>query len=111
MNYTYKRKDVLLRQLDGSYKRKSIRAKTDKELNAKIKKKEDKAERAYQLHRCPLFSTIADDWNEKHESEIAYNTWSGYQAPLKDLKAEFDGLRITEITPLMLQSLLNQFPF
>ena len=107
MNYQYKRKDVLIRQTDGSYKRKSIRAKSDKELTAKIKKAEFEAEKAYQLTLCPLFSKVADDWNCQHEKEIAYNTWNGYQAPLKDLKAEFGELHITEISPLMLQNFLN----
>jgi len=108
MSYDYKRKDVLVRQLDGSYKRKPIYAKTGKELNAKIKKVQEEAEKGYQLHLCPLFSSVADEWNEKHEKEIAYNTWNGYQRPLKDLKEEFEGLHITEITYQMLQSILDR---
>lgn len=108
MKYEYKRKDVKVRQLDGSYKVKSIRAKTDKELNAKVKQIQAEAEQKYQLSLCPFFSDVADEWNYKHEAEIAYNTWSGYQAPIKDLKAEFEGLRISEITPFMLQALLEK---
>lgn len=107
MDYKYKRKDVQVRQLDGTYKRRSVRATTVKELNAKIKRIQEDAEREYQLSLCPYFNDVADAWNEKHEKEIAYNTWSGYQSPLKDLKAEFNGLRITEITPLMLQNILD----
>lgn len=106
--YNYKRKDVLIRQLDGTYKYQTIRAKTDKELNTKIKKVQEETENNYQLHLCPLFSTVADEWNEKHESEVAFNTWSGYQRPLKDLKEEFNGLRITEITLQTLQALLDR---
>lgn len=105
--YQYKRKDVPVRQLDGTYKRKPIYAKTDKELKVKINKVQEEAEKNYQLHLCPFFNTVADEWNRHHESEVAYNTWSGYQAPLKDLKAEFGELHITEITPLMLQNFLN----
>lgn len=108
MDYNYKRKDVPVRQLDGSFKRKPIYAKTDKELKAKINKVQEEAEQDYQLHLCPLFETVADEWNEKHYDEIAYNTWSGYQRPLKDLKAEFKGLHITEITFQMLQGLLDR---
>lgn len=108
MSYKYKRKDILVRQLDGSYKRKPIYAKTDKDLKAKIKKVQEEAEKNYQLHLCPLFETVADEWNEKHYDEVAYNTWSGYQRPLKDLKEEFEGLHITEITYQMLQSILDR---
>ena len=108
MSYSYKRKDILVRQLDGTYKRKPIYAKTDKELNAKINKVQEKAEKDYQLHLCPLFDSVADEWNEKHETEVAYNTWSGYQRPLKDLKEEFEGLHITEITYQMIQALLDR---
>ena len=108
MTYSYKRKDVLVRQLDGGYKRQSVRAKTDKELKAKIDKVQQEAEVKYALSLCPFFSMVADEWNNKHYNEVAYNTWSGYQAPLKDLKAEFEGLHITEITPIMLQQFLNK---
>lgn len=108
MSYQYKRKDVLVRELDGTYKRKSIRAKSDKELTAKVNRITSEAEQRYQLTLCPLFSSVADEWNDKHRDEVAYNTWNGYQAPLKDLKSEFEGLHITEITPIMLQAVLNR---
>lgn len=106
-NYNYKRTTAKVRQLDGTYKYKGFYGKTGKELTAKVKAAQEKAETEYQLSLNPFFNDVADAWNDMHEKEVAYNTWSSYQAPLKDLKAEFDGLRITEITPMMLQNILN----
>lgn len=107
MNYEYKRTTAKVRQLDGTYKRKGFYAHTQKELKEKIRLAQEKAEKDYELSLNPFFNGVADEWNEAHEKEVAYNTWQGYQAPLKDLKARFESYHLCEVTLQDLQNLLN----
>lgn len=107
MNYEYKRTTAKVRQLDGTYKRKGFYAHTQKELKEKIRLAQEKAEKDYELSLNPFFCDVADEWNYSHEKEVAYNTWQGYQAPLKDLKTRFEGYHLCEVTLQDLQNLLN----
>lgn len=106
--YNYFRKTVKVRQLDGTFKRQNVFAYTQKELEIKAKEKERVAEDRYQKSLKPKFIKVADEWNEAHQKNIEYNTWSSYQAPLKNLKDEFKNAYIEDITPQMIQALLNK---
>lgn len=103
----YQRKNVKVRQIDGSYKWKCIYAKSKRELSAKIRAVQEDAEREYQNSIQPLFCDFADEWYEWHSKDVALYTAQGYIAPLKDLKEWFEGNYLHEIKPLMIQELLD----
>jgi integrase len=105
----YLQKKVNVRQLDGSYKRKTIYGRNPKELKQKIDTVIEDAESAYQISLKPTFGTVADKWNEHHEKEIAYYTYDCYQAPLKNLKEEFTNTLIEDIKPIDMQRFINEF--
>lgn len=107
-NYNYLTKRANIRKLDGSYKMQKFYGNTVEELESKIKEKQDKAELAYQKEIKPLFSKVADEWNESHSDKVSHYTYICYQAPLKDLKNEFSGALLEEITPLDIQRYLNK---
>ena len=86
---TYQRKNVKVRQMDGSFKWTTIAAKTKRELTHKIAVVQEDAEKRYQLSIQPLFADIADQWFDFHSREVSLYTANGYIAPLKDLKEEF----------------------
>ena len=108
MSYNYKRTTAKVRQLDGTYARKGFYAKSDKELKAKIKKAQNEAEQAYELSRYPYFNSVLDEWYDRHQEDIALNTRLSYQAPMKEIKAEFEGLRMSEITLKDMQNILDR---
>ena len=56
----------------------------------------------------PLFSDVALAWQEEHEAMIQHYTAESYKAPVKDVIAEFRTERIDEITPIMIQALLEK---
>lgn len=105
--YNYKQKKITIQEPDGTTKRKTIYAKTEKELKEKIRKAEKEAEDNLYKTLHPLFNDVADEWNEVHESEISHYTYSCYQAPLNDLKSEFENMQITDITSQDIQQLIN----
>lgn len=104
---TYQRKNVKVRQMDGSFKWTTIAAKTKRELTHKIAVVQEDAEKRYQLSIQPLFADIADQWFDFHSREVSLYTANGYIAPLKDLKEEFGNLTLHEIKPLAIQGFLN----
>lgn len=107
--YTYKiRKKVTIPLSDGKTKRVEIYANTQAEFNKKLAAATLKAQEAAKKQASPLFTDIADEWNELHEKEIEFYTYSSYQAPLKDLKREFDKKQITDISAQDLQIFLNR---
>lgn len=106
--YNYKQKKIILPMPDGTIKRKTIYGKTDRELKKKVDEAIKKANDALNRKLYPSFEQVADEWNEAHESEISHYTYSCYQAPLNDLKEEFDGKKITDITSQDIQRLINR---
>ena len=104
---TYQRKNVKVRQMDGSYKWTTICAKTKRELTQKITAIQENAEREFQVSVQPTFSDAADQWFDFHRKKVSLYTANGYISPMNDLKEEFGLLSLSEIKPLAIQSFLN----
>ncbi len=62
----------------------------------------------FQRQALKTFSTVADEWEEYHEQSIQTYTQICYQAPLKDLKAEFGDCILKEITAINFQLFLER---
>lgn len=107
MNYKYYQKKVKLRQIDGTFKRKTIYGKTKKELSQKVNNAIEQSEKAYQDTLMPYFETVADEWYNNHTLSLSVYTAQCYIAPMKDLIARFGDTKINEITPIDIQNLLN----
>lgn len=103
----YKQKKINVRQLDGTYKQKTIYANSYEELNKKCDIVREQAEEIYQQALKPKFSTVAKIWNIQHETEIGTYTYDSYQAPLNNLIDEFGDIPIEDIKPLDLQRFIN----
>ncbi|GKH47110.1 site-specific integrase [Anaerotruncus massiliensis (ex Togo et al. 2019)] len=100
----YRRKNGLYeKQITINGRRVAFYGSTEREVLKKI------AEYKGEVKKGRTFSTVAEEWEREHEPEIAYNTWSGYLRPIKDVRAEFDGFRINEITPAMIQRFINTY--
>lgn len=56
---------------------------------------------------CPTFRTVAEKWKEKHTEEIAYKTWTCYQAHYKRAIDAFGGEKIADITPRQVQAFID----
>lgn len=56
-----------------------------------------------------LFAVVADEWWEQHQGAVRYNTAACYQAPLKDVKAQFDDWAIDQILPADVQKFINDY--
>lgn len=106
--YEYLQKKIKIEQPDGSFKRKTVYGHSPEELEFKTKKAQVQAREALEKALNPTFEDIADEWNEEHEKEVSHYTYSGYQAPLKNLKEEFGAELIKDITPLDIQRFINQ---
>ncbi len=57
----------------------------------------------------PDFSTVVDMWQKEHDKNIEYYTIDNYKAPIKTVKAEFDNLKINEISPIDIQNFINDY--
>lgn len=55
------------------------------------------------------FSVVADEWWEKHQMAVKYNTAEGYRAPLKDVKARFDDWAIDSISQPDIQGFVYDY--
>lgn len=62
----------------------------------------------FQRQAQKIFSDVADEWEEYHEQSIQTYTQICYQAPLKDLKAEFGDCILKEITAINFQLFLER---
>lgn len=62
----------------------------------------------FQRQAQKKFSDVADEWEEYHEQSIQTYTQICYQAPLKDLKAEFGDCILKEITAINFQLFLER---
>lgn len=62
----------------------------------------------FQRQALKTFSTVADEWEEYHTQSIQTYTQICYQAPLKDLKAEFGDCILKEITAINFQLFLER---
>ncbi|MBE6817899.1 MAG: site-specific integrase [Ruminococcaceae bacterium] len=102
-----KQKKVPVRQLDGTYKRKSIYGYTGKEIDEKAKAAQDEAEAAYQTSLHPTFKSVAREWWAQHETEVAIYTADCYRKPLKDVEEYFGDCMLDEIQPLDIQRFLT----
>ena len=102
------RRRVYVPQPDGSKKEKVVYAHSEKQFTEKKNEILAEAEKAIDRANNPTFSEIALEWNEHHEAEISYNTWSSYQAPLNNLIEEFGDLLIKEITARDIQCFLDE---
>lgn len=74
-----------------------------------IEKKIEALKTEAELKKCPTFSMAMDEWFEDHRQTIKYNTAACYQAPIRDVRAEFGDLRVSQITPFDIQSYLNAY--
>ena len=101
---TKKRSDGLMqRQVTVNGKRKVFYGKTERELNRKIAEyKEDTA-------RGRLFSTVADEWWEKHERSLAPNTVKGYAPALRRAIEQFGDMPAQKITSKDIELFINHF--
>ena len=100
----YRRKDGLFeKQITISGRRVAFYGSTEREVLKKI------AEYKGEVRKGRVFSVVAEEWEREHEPEIAYNTWAGYQRPIKDVRAEFDKYRVNEITPAMIQRFITAY--
>lgn len=106
--YNYFTKKLFLKQPDGSTKRKDIYAHSEEELLFKIKRAQAEAEEAIEKALNPTFEMVADEWAEVHENEVGYYTMNGYKAPVKNLKEEFGGDLIKDITSMDIQRFINE---
>ncbi len=70
--------------------------------------KKSKVIAEFQRQALKTFSTVADEWEEYHEQSIQTYTQICYQAPLKDLKAEFGDCILKEITAISFQLFLER---
>lgn len=102
------RRRVYVPQSDGSKKEKVVYAHSEKQFTEKKNEILAEAEKAIDRANNPTFSEIALEWNEHHEAEISYNTWSSYQAPLNNLIDEFGDILIKEITAKDIQCFLDE---
>lgn len=100
-----KKKKRLEKKVTIGGKRVSVYGFTALEIQQKIEALQAEFERKTN----PTFADIADEWQEEHEKNIEYYTADCYKAPLKDVKAEFGDLRITEITPIEIQNFINAY--
>lgn len=62
-----------------------------------------------EIKRGRLFSVVADEWWEKHQKAVKYNTAESYRAPLKDVKARFDDWAIDAIMPADIQRFIYDY--
>lgn len=101
----YRRPDGLYERIlviDG--KRIAFRAKTEREVERKIIAFQGVQERG------PLFSEVAEEWEEKHFPGLAYNTLRVYKPATRRAVAYFQEKQIREITPMDIKSYLAQLP-
>lgn len=97
-----KQKKINVPQPDGSVKRVSVYYKTIEEL-------ERKTEAILKItEEYKSFENIADDWIETHRNEISTYTEQCYIAPLKDCKAEFGNIPISDITAELVQNFITK---
>lgn len=62
-----------------------------------------------EITRGRPFSVVSDEWWEKHQKAVKYNTAEGYRAPLKDVKAYFDDWAIDAIEPADIQKFIYDY--
>lgn len=77
--------------IDG--KRKVFYGKTQREVKDKIRNYEEESEAG------PPFNDIIDVWEGKQENKVSYSTMKTYKARLRQIKARFEGQRVSAITP------------
>lgn len=79
--------------------RHAIYDKDAERLHARIAEKEAPA---------PMtFRELADAWSDEHDQRVAYNTQQFYRPSLRQVTALWGDLRPAQITPQMIQSLVN----
>lgn len=91
-------------EIDGVTYRKSIAYYTLDEYAEKKEKAIEKMKR----QALKKFEDVADEWEECHSKTIQTYTQVCYQAPLKDLKAEFGDSILKEITSINFQHFLER---
>lgn len=106
--YQYVEKKINIIQPDGTYKAKSVYAHSVEELEQKIRHLMSNAEKAHTEFLKPKFGKIADNWYEEHSKQIGIYTNDCYNAPLKNLKEEFNNLAIADITTKDIQNFINK---
>ncbi|MCQ2316373.1 MAG: site-specific integrase [Bacteroidales bacterium] len=84
---------------DENGKRHAVYDRDPEKLHLKIKEKEAPNE-------LP-FSVIVDAWEEEHNQGIAYNTQQFYKPTIKQITGLWGDLAPRQITPQMVQSLIN----
>lgn len=62
-----------------------------------------------EITRGRLFSAVSDEWWERHQRAVKYNTAESYRAPLKDVKAYFDDWAIDAIEPADIQKFVYDY--
>lgn len=103
-----RRKDGLWQQqmtvmVDGRKKQKCFYGKTKAEVLRKIAAYEEEKERGV------LFGKVADEWWEKHEPTLAYNSTRNYKPAYLRTLEEFGKTPIKQIVPLQIANHINKF--
>lgn len=83
------------------YSKESTELKALRDIDRQIEEYEAK-------NNAPCFTAVAEAWKEKHLQEIAYRTWTCYQAHYKRAIEEFGDQRIVDITPRQIQAFLDR---
>lgn len=87
----------------GRKKKKYFYGRTKREVLDKIRNYKEKADAG------PTFEEVVDEWWEKHEKEIAYNTAKPYRPALKRAIEELGQIRIKELRPVDINKFIEDF--
>lgn len=89
-----KRKDGRYEQsIKANGKRHVFYGRTQQEVHRKMIEFQEAKEKG------PLFSTVADEWQDEEEKRVTFNAMKPYYAWVRRAKERFEGKRISEITP------------
>ena len=88
--------------VNGRKKSKFFYGKSEAELNRKILNYTGEVERGL------LFSKVAYLWEKEHWEKVSFGTQRCYKAPLERAISYFDECYIREITPVMINTYINQ---
>lgn len=73
-----------------------------------IQQKIEALERAEELKKDPYFTDVMELWQEEHFKDIAIGTRACYQPAIRRAEKEFKGIRLSEMTPMDITTLLQE---
>lgn len=72
-----------------------------------IQQKIEALQNAEAYSKDPLFNNVMDSWQDKHFDEIAPGTRTCYSPAIKRAAKEFEGIKLSDITPMDVTALLR----